>query len=340
MLCLGIETSCDESAIAVLDITNGSPAKILAEEISSQSEVHEVYGGVVPELASREHLRNLPIILDNVLARAEKSLNEMDLIAVTRGPGLLGCLLVGLNFAQGLSLATEIPVLGINHIEGHILAGQLDNPELTFPYIALVVSGGHTEIIAVHALGRYEVIARTLDDAAGEAFDKAAHIMGFSYPGGAKLADLADQGSKSSFKLPRVMRESPGFSFSGLKTAISMLVDKNREAMKTDSNIAASIAWTIQDSIIDALIFKLKQAISDSGFSRVLVTGGVSANKELRKRVSALKNVSSYFPSLSHCTDNAAMIAFAGALRFMKGDKIISNSEAIARWPVEQLGVS
>jgi len=334
MLVLGIETSCDETAACLLEISTISDAKILSEEVSSQVELHALYGGVVPELASREHLSNLPILVDKVLKDSKKNYSDLNLIAVTRGPGLKGCLLIGLGFAQGLSFAHQIPLVGVNHIEGHVLSGMLDNSELEFPYLCLVVSGGHTEILAVKGVGQYQVLTRTTDDAAGEAFDKSANLLGFEYPGGAKLAALADTQTGSKFVLPKVMREAEGFSFSGLKTAISLLVKKTD---LSDPAARASLAFAVQASIVDALMFKLKEAIAESGYGSLLVCGGVSANQALRKEVSKITKVKSYFPKMTHCIDNAAMIAFAGALHALQGERLEPGAEALARWPLESL---
>lgn len=336
MIVLGIETSCDESAAALLHY-HESGWKILAEEISSsQTDIHKFYGGVVPELASRAHLANLPLIVEATLGAAGLPFGEISAIAVTRGPGLLGCLLAGVHFARGLAFASGRPLIGINHIEGHLLAPQLDNPRLKFPYLALVVSGGHTEMQIVHDFAHYELVARTTDDAAGEAFDKSARLLGLEYPGGAALARLADAAGESSFMLPRVMRHRESFSFSGLKTAAALLIERNRERL-ADSRVRGELAYAIQEAIVDALVTKVEGAISNTGLTRVAVTGGVSANQALRRRVSAIAGVESFFPSALHCTDNAAMIAYVGALRFQTGERLANESPVLSRWPVESL---
>lgn len=332
---LGIETSCDETAIAVLEV-HGNKFSVTAEEISSQHEVHEAYGGVVPELASREHMRNLPLIYDSVLAGVSLSIADFDFIAVTVGPGLKGCLLMGLEFARGVSTASGVPLVGVNHIEGHVLAPLLDNPDLTFPFLALVVSGGHSEIVQVDAPGKYLVLARTTDDAAGEAFDKSAALLGIPYPGGPALARLADSINSSRFTLPKVMREAEGYSFSGLKTAIRLLVEKENN-WPSDEQIKAEIAYAIQDSIVDALVFKLKKAIKKTGIKTIAITGGVSANRALREAVKALPGVSVYVPKMIHCMDNAAMIAYAGYYRFGENNRHLDADPIKSRWPVEQL---
>ncbi len=333
---LGIETSCDETALCVLQISDGQTPKIIAEEISSQIKLHELYGGVVPELASREHLKNLPLMYDSILKSLAGSESEIDCIAVTQGPGLKGCLLMGLCFAKGLSLGKRIPLIGVNHIEGHALAPMLDNPELRFPYIALIVSGGHTELHIVRAVGQYELLARTIDDAAGEAFDKSAHLLGYGYPGGAALAAAADAFGPSSFKLPLVMRESAGFSFSGLKTAISLLVKRNAKEIEKSSSVKDDLASAIQSAIVNALVFKLSQVVDSTGIKEVVITGGVAANRALRLAVSQIPGVRVFVPTNGHCTDNAAMIAYAGGLRYVKNLSTPLNADVKARWPLEE----
>ncbi len=335
MLVLGIETSCDETAAAIVEGHSNS-YRILSETLASQAKVHEAYGGVVPEYAAREHLSQLPLIVDQALREAGTSYRDLSAIGVTRGPGLKGCLLTGLTFAKALSWASGLPLLGVNHIEGHLHVARLDNTELEYPFLALVVSGGHTEIVEVHDVGRYKIIARTSDDAAGEAFDKSANLIGFTYPGGAALAQLADSYGKTHFKLPRVMREAPGFSFSGLKTAIALLVKREKEALQ-DPNIRGALAYAIQESIVDALCFKLELAIKTSRIKQVVVTGGVSANKFLRARVQALPGVRVFFPQFSHSVDNGAMIAYLAALRHARGERSALNIEPLSRWPVEEV---
>ncbi len=338
MYFLGIETSCDETALAILAVDAAGQRKILAEAISSQIKLHELYGGVVPELASREHLRNLPILLDQVLNESKIDLKEITAIGVTRGPGLKGCLFMGYYFAQGLAQSFNIPILGINHIEGHLLAPMLDNPELDFPYLCLIVSGGHTEIHEVKGVGGYNLLARTQDDAAGEAFDKSANLLGLSYPGGAKLAALGDSVTSSPYKLPKVMRGQPGFSFSGLKTAISLLVKK--EAAKEGDKLSkesskALLAYAIQDSIVETLIYKVKESLQECRISKVAVSGGVAANKRLREQMQKIKNVKSYFPTPLHSTDNGAMIAYVTYLRYIQDERLNFNEIVLPRWPVE-----
>ena len=338
MYCLGIETSCDETALALLGKLPGGKIKILAEEISSQADVHSLYGGVVPELASREHLKALPLLFDILLKKSEIAVNDISLIAVTRGPGLKGCLLMGVNFARGLSLPYKIPLIGINHIEAHIFSVLLDNPQLTMPFLALVVSGGHTEIVQVEALGRYKLLARTLDDAAGEAFDKAANLLSIAYPGGAKLAALADSVQTSRFSLPKVMREAEGFSFSGLKTAIALMIEKNKPHLLDNGQVMAEAAFAVQEAIVDAIDYKIKKAVAQCGIRNIAVSGGVSANRALRAKLNSNKECRVFYAKPEHCTDNAAMIAFLGVQRFeMQEKQPQEDLEVLPRWPVETL---
>lgn len=337
MLVLGIETSCDETAVAVVSAAGGGRPVVRAERISSQVAVHAAYGGVVPELAAREHLAALPWMIEQILADSAVTLAEIGLVAVTRGPGLKGCLLIGCGYAKALAVARGVPILGVNHIEGHLLAPLMDNPDLDFPYLALVVSGGHTEIVAVRGYGLYEVVNRTSDDAAGEAFDKSANLLGLEYPGGPRLAALADRCERTDFALPRVMRESPGMSFSGLKTAIALLVAKHGGAATTEGPTRDSLAYAIQDAIVTTLVDKVTAAIQTTGIRHVAVTGGVSANRALRQRIGSIPRARMYVAALEHCTDNAAMIAFVGAERFRRGDRGGLGDDVKSRWPVESM---
>lgn len=337
---LAIETSCDETAVATFELTPSRP-RLISEQISSQTELHKLYGGVVPELASREHLQALPLLTAKLLSDSGISSDKLNAIAVTCGPGLKGCLLMGIGFAKGLSLAHQIPVLGINHIEGHALSAQLDNPELEFPYLAVIVSGGHTEIQILHDVGRYQLIARTIDDAAGEAFDKSANLLKFEYPGGPKLAALADTVSATRFSLPRVMKDAEGFSFSGLKTAIALRVREQGVAV-SDPTIRAELAHAIQSAIVEALVRKVDHAVRATGIHRVAICGGVAANRALRAALAGLVGVTIYAPAMQHCMDNAAMIGYAAALRLRKGSNVSGadlniSLEPRARWPLEDL---
>jgi N6-L-threonylcarbamoyladenine synthase len=332
---LGIETSCDETAVARLAFDAGGRAFICAEVISSQIKLHELYGGVVPELASREHLTNLPILVHQVLGGGTTEA-AVDLIGVTSGPGLQGCLLMGACFAKGLGMARGIPVQAVNHCEGHLLSPLVTQPELDFPFLGLIVSGGHTEIVAARALGTYEIIARTVDDAAGEAFDKSAYLLGFPYPGGAMLARTADEYGRSDFKLPRVMRAAPGFSFSGLKTAIALLI-KEHPAAVHDPELRGALAWAIQEAIVDALCFKVERAAAQTGLTKLVVAGGVSANRRLRVRLGGIRGLEVFYPADCHCTDNGAMIAYAAARHFLREDRTPPDFTVRSRWPLETL---
>ncbi len=339
MRILGIESSCDETGVAVLDVEPSGEARIVGECLASQVALHEKYGGVVPELASREHMRNLPLLLEELFSKSGVTLKEIDGIGVTCGPGLKGCLLIGVTFAQGLAAARQAPLFPVNHIEGHILSGELHSAGLKPPYIALVVSGGHTEILLVEGLGRYSCLCRTRDDAAGEAFDKSANLLGLHYPGGARLAAAAEQavGRRSRFTLPRVGREMEDFSFSGLKTAVLLLIKKNRELLDSDPMAMAEICWTIQDAIVDALVVKVVREVQKRGLPLV-VCGGVSANTELRRRLQA-KCPEVHVPPLRHCVDNGAMIAYVAG-RYLAAGAQPPRLNIHSRWPVETLSAS
>lgn len=334
-LVLGIESSCDESAVALVVTSDSTPPTVLAEEISSQAALHELYGGVVPELASREHLQALPLLLETVLTRAGIKLDDIDGVGVTQGPGLVGCLLVGMNFARGICSPRGIPLYGVHHIEGHVLAPLLEADALTFPYLALVVSGGHTEIHLVHELGSYQLLSRTMDDAAGEAFDKAANLLGLGYPGGAKLAALADaEVGEPLYRLPAPVPGQATFSFSGLKTAISLLIQQQGGLVEARRG---ALAHAIQSAIVSSLTDKLQLAVRNNSVETIVVTGGVSANHALRRRVNELfPKHRVVFPPLHHCTDNAAMIALCAGMRLVRNIPP-ALGEPCSRWPLELL---
>lgn len=339
---LGFETSCDETAVSVVEVGAKAP-RIIVERVASQADLHAAYGGVVPELAAREHLKTLPLILDQVLSHSAECAT-LDAVAVTSGPGLKGCLLMGVGFARAYALQRHLPLLCVNHIEGHLHAARLAAADCRYPYLALVVSGGHTELIHVRALGDYECVARTIDDAAGEAFDKSASLLGLPYPGGPNLARLADSIAPENaraynFQLPKVMREAEGFSFSGLKTAIALLVKREGRRLLEETERRAALAFVVQEAIVEALIFKLKGALRASRLSRVVVTGGVAANRFLRERVSELPEAQVYFPDFRHCQDNASMIALVGGERFLAGETSGFDAPVSARWAVESCGV-
>ena len=316
MRVLGIETSCDETGLAIYDTARG----LLAHDLHSQIALHEAYGGVVPELASRDHIRRVVPLAERVLARARCGLAEIDGVAYTQGPGLAGALLVGASIASALAYSLAKPVVGVHHLEGHLLSPLLCEPKPAFPFLALLVSGGHSQLFAVGALGDYRLLGDTLDDAAGEAFDKTAKLLGLSYPGGPALERLATRGRPDAVSLPRPMLESGdlNMSFSGLKTAVLTLSrsDTLSEQRKAD------IACAFQAAIVDVLVAKTVAALDATGLVRLVVAGGVGANRSLRERLSlALKRraVKVFFPELEFCTDNGAMIALAGALRLQRG---------------------
>ena len=313
MLILGIETSCDETGIALYDDKKGLVGHIL----NSQVALHAEYGGVVPELASRDHIRLIMPLIDTLLKKHHTTIDAVDAIAYTAGPGLAGALLVGSTVAESLACSLEIPAIPIHHLEGHLLAPMLEEEKPNFPFLALLVSGGHSQIIHVKKIGVYEIIGDTLDDAAGEAFDKTAQLLGLSYPGGAELSRLAMQG-KPRFELPRPLINTPDFdfSFSGLKTAVLTLVKKQHEL---DGQTRADIAFAFQEAITDVLVKKTIAAMNHINIDQLIISGGVGANKQLRdkfKLASELHKFDLFFPSLEFCTDNGAMIALAGALRY------------------------
>ena len=312
MLILGFESSCDETGVALYDTEHG----LLAHALHSQVEMHAEFGGVVPELASRDHIRRALPLTELVLKQANKTLQELQGIAYTQGPGLAGALLVGTSIAQSLAFSLGIPSVGVHHLEGHLLAPLLEENPPQFPFVALLVSGGHSQLMRVDGIGEYQLLGDTLDDAAGEAFDKTAKLLGLGYPGGPALAKLATQG-KAHFKLPRPMLNSKdlNFSFSGLKTAVLTLVNYNQPL--TDE-IKADIAWEFQEAVTEILTVKCMAALRETGLDSLVVSGGVGANTRLRERLNAAtkkKLCKVSYPRLEFCTDNGAMIAFAGALR-------------------------
>jgi len=316
MLVLGIETSCDETGLAVYDSERG----LLAHALHSQVAMHGVYGGVVPELASRDHVRRVVPLAQQVLAEARVALGELDGIAYTQGPGLAGALLVGASVASALGFALGKPVIGVHHLEGHLLSPLLASPKPAFPFVALLVSGGHSQIFAVAGVGHYRLLGDTKDDAAGEAFDKTAKLLGLGYPGGPALARLAEQGRDGAVSLPRPMLASGDLdmSFSGLKTAVLTLVRRESAAGALDERRRGDIAREFQHAVVDVLVAKSLAALETTGHSRLVVAGGVGANRELRERLIAAlaaRGGEVHFPDLEFCTDNGAMIALVGALR-------------------------
>jgi N6-L-threonylcarbamoyladenine synthase len=336
MVVLGIETSCDETGLALVEYSPGGVFTVTREVLASQVSLHELYGGVVPELASREHMRSLPILSSELFKGTGCSVRDLAAIAVTCGPGLKGCLLIGVMFAAGISSATGIPLFPVNHIEGHILSAELHNPTLRAPYLALVVSGGHTELVRVQGVGRYSIVHRTQDDAAGEAFDKSANLLGLPYPGGPRLAALADSVTTSRFTLPKVAREISDFSFSGLKTAVMLLVQRNKDVLEQEPAAKAELAWAVQNAILDPLIVKTVREVRRTKLP-LAVCGGVSANKELRKRLIAECGEDQViFPPMKHCVDNGAMIAYTAA-RYLAEGVAAPPLDIKSRWPVELL---
>ena len=313
MLILGIETSCDETGVALYD---GGARRLLAHAVHSQVAMHEAYGGVVPELASRDHIRRLVPLTRKVLAAADRSIGDLTGIGYTEGPGLAGALLAGASFAHGLAAALGIPLLGVHHLEGHLLSPLLSADPPPFPFVALLVSGGHTQLMRVEGVGRYALLGETQDDAAGEAFDKTAKLLGLGYPGGPALSRLAESGSPGRYKLPRPMIGSGDldFSFSGLKTAVLAVVKSG------DAN-PADLARAFVDAVVEVLVAKCRRALELTGLSRLVVAGGVGANRQLRAALdgeAARRGFRVFYPEAELCTDNGAMIALAAALRFQE----------------------
>ena len=333
MKILGVESSCDETGLAVYDTEAG----LLAHAIHSQIAMHAEYGGVVPELASRDHIRRVIPLTRGVMQQAGLALADLDAIAYTQGPGLSGALLVGASFANALAAALAIPSIGIHHLEGHLLSPLLANPRPEFPFVALLVSGGHTQLMRVDGVGRYELLGETVDDAAGEAFDKTAQLLGLGYPGGPALSKLADTGQAYRFKLPRPMLNSGDldFSFSGLKTAVLTLSKKEDESARAD------IAAAFQVAVVEVLAAKCIAALKQTRMRRLVVAGGVGANRALRERLNAeaaQRHFEVFYPPLELCTDNGAMIAFAGALRLNADQPVADGRFGVRpRWALNEL---
>jgi N6-L-threonylcarbamoyladenine synthase len=331
---LGIETSCDETGVAVVDSERG----LLAHALYSQVRLHAEFGGVVPELASRDHVRKLLPLVKQVLADAGTAPAAIDGVAYTAGPGLIGALLVGACVGRSLAWAWGVPAVGVHHMEGHLLAPMLEDPAPEFPFIALLVSGGHTMLVEVRGIGEYRVLGETLDDAAGEAFDKTAKVLGLGYPGGPQLARLAEGGRPGALRLPRPMLNRPGldFSFSGLKTAVITGI----RGLELDEQGRADVALEFQQAIVDTLVGKSLRAVSETGVRRLVVAGGVGANRLLRAQLAAAAHAAGaevFYPRLEFCTDNGAMIAYAGMLRLVAGEAAPASIEARARWDLETL---
>ena len=342
MLVLGFESSCDETGVALVDTTGDQSPRLLAHALHSQVLMHEAYGGVVPELASRDHIRRALPLATQVLADAGRILSQVDVVAYTRGPGLAGALLVGAGIACALGAALDRPVLGVHHLEGHLLSPfmSVDPPE--FPFVVLLVSGGHTQLMQVDGVGRYTMLGETIDDAAGEAFDKSAKLMGLGYPGGPALARLAEQGDPRAFTLPRPLLHSGNldFSFAGLKTAV--LTQAKKLGADLDAR-KADLAASTQAAIVEVLVKRSLAAVQHSGLQRLVVAGGVGANQELRAQLNAAcarRGVRVHYPELALCTDNGAMIAMAAAMRLQAGVENANRRYAFdvkPRWPLGAL---
>lgn len=333
MLVLGIETSCDETAVAVYGAAQG----LLGHRLYSQVAMHREYGGVVPELASRDHVRKLLPLVEQTLRECRLAARDIEGVAYTAGPGLIGALLVGAAAAKGLAWAWGVPALGIHHMEGHLLAPMLESQPPEFPFVALLVSGGHTLLVAVNGIGHYDILGESLDDAAGEAFDKTAKMLGLGYPGGPQLAKLAEQGAPR-FQFPRPMTDRPGldFSFSGLKTFTLNALHATPQSQQD----RADIAYAFQQAVADTLAIKCRRALRQTGMRRLVVAGGVSANTAIRHALTAMADNEGgqiYFPRLEFCTDNGAMIAYAGCQRLLAGQREGWEIQARARWPISEL---
>ena len=334
MRVLGIETSCDETGIAVFD----SEAGLLAHALHSQVELHADYGGVVPELASRDHVRKCLPLISQVLAEAKIDKSSLTGVAYTAGPGLIGALLVGATIGRSLAWSWQVPAVAIHHMEGHLLAPMLESSKPEFPFIALLVSGGHTMLVDVQGVGKYKILGDSVDDAAGEAFDKTAKMLNLGYPGGPAVAKLAQQGDPKRFHFPRPMTNRPGldFSFSGLKTFTMNTLTNHQDDMQT----RADIACAFEDAVVDTLAIKCKRALQQTRHQRLVIAGGVGANEKLRQRLKALAKklrVQVFYPRLEFCTDNGAMIAMAGCIRLQANQQQALLIDARARWSLEDL---
>ena len=334
MKVLGIETSCDETGVAIYDTKQG----LLADKLYSQIAIHAEYGGVVPELASRDHIQKTTPLIRQALAEADLNLSDIDGIAYTTGPGLIGALMVGASIGRSLAWGLGIPAVGVHHMEGHLLAPMLDteNTSIEFPFVALLVSGGHTMLVEVKAIGDYRIMGESLDDAVGEAFDKTAKMLGLGYPGGPVLAALAELGDAGVYDFPRPMVRQGGleFSFSGLKTHALMTWKQSTQSEQDKANIAHAF----QEAVVDTLFIKCKRALKVVACKRLIIAGGVGANKRLREKLNELE-ADVYFPPMKFCTDNGAMIAYAGAIRLQAGQKEEAVIQPRPRWSLEELTV-
>ena len=350
VLLLGFESSCDETGVALVSLRGDALPELLAHALFSQIDMHQAYGGVVPELASRDHIRRVLPLTEQVLREAGRTLAEIDVVAFTRGPGLAGALLVGAGVACALGAALKKPVLGVHHLEGHLLSPFLSADPPEFPFVALLVSGGHTQLMQVHGVGRYTLLGETIDDAAGEAFDKSAKLLGLPYPGGPALARLAEQGNAQAYTLPRPLLKSGNldFSFAGLKTAVMVQARKiaalhGCTVENLPANVLADLAASTQAAIVEVLVKKSLAALVQTGLKRLVVAGGVGANRSLREQLNAecsRRQVRVHYPELHLCTDNGAMIAMAAAMRIQSGQQSASAVYAFdvkPRWPLDLL---
>ena len=336
MKILGIETSCDETGVAIYDDKHG----LIANQLYSQIKLHADYGGVVPELASRDHIRKTVPLIQAALKQANLAASDIDGVAYTAGPGLIGALMVGASVGRSLAYAWGVPAVAVHHMEGHLLAPMLEDNPPAFPFVALLVSGGHTQLIKVTGIGEYALLGESIDDAAGEAFDKTAKLLGLDYPGGAKLSKLAEQGNASRFHFPRPMTDRPGldFSFSGLKTAAANTINQQKQDINEQTK--ADIARAFEDALVDTLLIKSRRALDQTGFNRLVIAGGVSANKTLRSKLAQLmaeRKGQVYYPRLEFCTDNGAMIAYAGMIHLKASQFAELAIEVKPRWPLSEL---
>ena len=342
MLILGIESSCDETGLALYEGVPGQDGTLIGSVLHSQVELHNRFGGVVPELASRNHIERITPLLGELLKTCDKTLDDLSAVAYTSGPGLLGALLVGATFGRTLAFSLGIPALGIHHMEGHLLAPLLGDPEIpdaiapSMPFTALLVSGGHTQLIEVSNLGDYKLLGESLDDAAGEAFDKTAKLLDLGYPGGPALARCAENGDPTRFSFPRPMTDRPGcdFSFSGLKTYARNSIQQHQPL---DEQTRADIARAFEEAVVSTLTIKCKRALKQTGHSTLVVAGGVGANQRLRATLRSKLDAEVHFPGLDLCTDNGAMIAYAGWRRLSAGDREPLTIATRARWPLAEL---
>lgn len=339
MKILGIETSCDETGVAIYDEEKG----LITNQLYSQIEMHADYGGVVPELASRDHIRKTVPLIEAALKEANLTACDIDGVAYTAGPGLVGALLVGATIARSLAYAWNVPALGVHHMEGHLLAPMLEETPPEFPFVALLISGGHTQLVKVDGVGRYELLGESIDDAAGEAFDKTGKLLGLDYPAGVAVSRLAEQGTPNRFVFPRPMTDRPGldFSFSGLKTFAANTINANLdESGKLDEQTRCDIAHAFQQAVVDTIIIKCKRALQQTGYKRLVIAGGVSANKQLRADLAEMmKSLGGevYYPRPQFCTDNGAMIAYTGFLRLKHGEQTDLSVSVKPRWAMTEL---